>query len=342
MGDPVRLPLPVRGELNTTDPTSAMPAGSLIEATDLSHRALGPRPGRSRSATAQGLTGIGRSVYEFDGVDDFLLFNYTAEQMVLGVEWTLDILFEPSAVGVDSGTLFVLGTSAHRDIWVYLDGSGAAGANPRTVRAQVSPSTVGVSSGTTASVQNTTQRTLASIGNPATDPTLIYHARLVRSMVNNNAADTVVTLYVNGASSQANLSTSMGHAYGTSGGIYLGSKYNDAGDFYGGWIYKTLLRNGVFTDLQDGWQGITPTLCKNVLFCASGGPASQWVGSTSCADELSRFRNYGAEFGTPLTDSLTAWPGVFPVNAIEHYTDQTGRNFNLVEAGGRLFWERVT
>lgn len=335
MPAPTPFGIPVDGPLDTANPESNRQTGTLVSAIDCAHTAIGPRPGRSRSATAQGLTGVGRLVYEFDGVDDYVLFPYNPGQMVLGLEWTLDLLFEPKAVGADSGTLFLMGNGTHQDIWIYLDGSGGAGTDQRTVVAKARASTSGGGSGNQGMIRDTTQRTLASAGTPAVDPTLMIHVRFIRS-----SGETF--LYVNGVltTSGGSVSGTVGHAY-VGNGIYLGSKYADAGDFYGGWVYKAMLRNGVFTNLADGWVDTPHTKVPNVLFYATGGPASLWVGATSPAQELSRYRNYGIVTGSPPSDTITKSPFMFPVQGMATYTDRMGRVWNAVVTNGRLFYERA-
>ncbi len=328
--------LPVTGPLNTADPESNRSAGTLVQATDTHHRYLGPRPGRSRAASAQGVAVVGRSVIEFDGVDDAVLFRYLAEQMTLGLEWTLDVLFEPTAVGSTSGTICALSAAAHTDIWLYLDGSGAAGSNPRNVVCTVRASDTSGASGAAVTVRDTTQRTLVAAGTPAADYTKIVHARVVR-----NAA--ALSLKVNGTETTGTgLSSTVGHAYagdGVSMGYYSASAANN---YFGGWIYKVLLRSGQWTNLRDAWMDHIHAKASHVLLAATGGLYQDWVSGGNIGAENSRFRNFGSVTGSPGTDSLTSMPFLFPVQGIGNYTDRAGRVWNVVPTNGRVFTQRAT
>lgn len=336
MGQLVPVPIPVTGDLNTSDPESNRPAGTLVQATDTHHRYLGPRPGRSRATSAQGVSIVGRTVIEFDGVDDYVLYRYLVEQMVLPLEWTLDVLFEPTAVGSGSGTLVSLSAAAHTDIWLRLDGSAAGGSLPRTVVATVQGSTTSGASGSAVTVRNTTQRTLSSIGTHAVDPALIYHARLVR----NGAA---LSLKVNGTETTGTgLSTTVGHAYAGDGLSVGGYSASLATNYYGGWIYKVLLRSGQWTNLRDGWVDMIHSKSNPVLLSSNGGLYQQWVGSGSFGQETSRFRNFGSVVGGPATDNLTASPFLYPIQMIKTYTDRSGRVWNMVVVNGRTFYQRAT
>ena len=288
------------------------------------------------STTAQGVAIVGRTVIEFDATNDYVLYRYLAEQMTLPLEWTLDVLFEPTAVGTTSGTICALNGAAHTDIWLYLDGSASGGTNPRNVVCTVQASNTGGSSGAAVTVRDTTQRTLSSAGTPVVDPVKIYHVRVVR----NGAA---LSLKVNGTETTGTgLSTTVGHAYAGDGISVGGLSSSLANNYYGGWIYKVLLRSGQWTNLKDGWIDMVHTKANPVLLNSTGGLYQQWVGSGSMGQETSRFRNFGSVVGSPTTDNLTASPFLYPVQAINTYTDKNGRVWNLVMVNGRMFYQRAT
>lgn len=337
MSEPTPISVPCNGRLNTADPESALPLGTLVQATDTAHRWIGPRNGRTRGAYAGDKAAIARSVYELDAVDDYFLFYYNSQQMVLGLEWTLDLVVEPTGVGSTSGTIFAMGNAAtHTDIHVRFLGSGSGPSDERKIRATVQSSSSSAASGSAVTVTDSTQRTLASAGTPATDPLLIYQIRLVR-----NGAD--LSLKVNGTETTGTgLSTTVGHNF-VGDGFYLGTHMTNANTYLGGWIYKGMLRSGVFNDLSDAWIDTPHTRSPCVLWATTGGQPQVWAGGSSgFVQELSRFKHYGSAVANPGTDTLSSWPFQATINGIGNYTDKHGQQFNLVCANGRLWWERAT
>lgn len=340
MGTPVPLPIPVSGPLDTTNPQSSVPEGTLIQATDVAHRWMGPREGHSTwnsvGAVSGAITNLPRAIYELDGTDDYWLHPYLAEQMEVGLQWTLDAVIEPKAVGSTSGTIFSMGDSTHTDIHLRLLGTGSGG-DERKVRVTVHASTSGGASGSAISVTGTEQLALASAGTPLGDFSKLHHIRVTRN-------GTALSLKVNGTEATGTgVNPAVGHTY-VGDGFYVGTHSTAANNYLGGWVHKVVLRAGVFTDIRDGWFECVHPKHPSVLFCTPGHVPWHWAGgSTGLVAELSRFRNAGVTGGTPSTDNVSLpGPWAFPMQGISKMTTREGVIYNVVVCAGTLFYQRAT
>lgn len=341
MPEPVAFPIPVRGALDTKDPESALPTGTLIDATDLAHRHIGPRPGRSVAGTVNGLSQPARTMLTFGGVDTYILYPYLAEQHVMGLGWSIDLVFEFTGLSSSPMAIYCHGSTANNDILITLLGSGSAAGDQRKVRAIVSASTASAIS-TTTTLTGTTQLTQSGGASPAVTPTVIHHVRLVR-----NAGS--LYLYVNGAleaSDTSTISSTVGNAGpGSDAGTALGrNSASAANTYFTGWIYKALVRNGIHQDLSDGFLDTCHASDPVVLLYANGGINLFFMTTEAinAGQEMSRFRNYGTVNGTEAYDSAANGFPSRPIQSIMHYTDRYGRLINLVECNGRIFYDRAT
>jgi hypothetical protein len=330
--------IPVKGRLDTVLPESASEMGTLRDATDLDHLNWGPRPGRSNVASiSSGNDAKPRFYYGMDGVDDYLLFPYLAEQMVWGLSWTIDLEFQFTGLSSSPMGIFCRGNGTTNDVFISLLGSGSAAGDRRKVRAIVNASTSGGAFSTTTTLTGTTQLAQGSVSIAAT-PTDIYTIKLVRNVG-------ALYLYVNGtleASDTSTLSTTVGNEYSPSGFEVGRNTSSAANSYYTGWVFKAMCRSGVHTDVTDIYMDSCHASAPVVLFQSGCGPVAFWVESGSAVIEQSRFRNYGTVGGAPSSDSILTWPASFPVQAINSMTDRYGRVWNLVMANGRFYYERAT
>ena len=341
MGQTVPLPLSVRGALDTADPESASAPGTLRDATDLAHRWWGPRPGRSTAATIIGLGQPTRNVYTFNGADTYITYPYIAEQYVMGLSWTIDILFEFTALASGVNTILSRGDGTNNDIQIGILGSASAAGDQRKVRVVVSASTSSAIS-TTTTLTGTTQLGLSANATPAADTTYLQHIRVVRNVGS-------LYLYVNGtleASDTSTLSTTVGNAGpGSSDGWVLGRNSPSAANTYlSGWIYKMLCRPGSYQTLTDGWLDVCHSTADPVVIHAPGGVHTFFLTqneATDAGEEMSRFRNFGTMAGTGSIVTLTGWPTASPIQGFGYYTDRYGRVINIAEVSGRIFQHRA-
>ncbi len=108
MGQRILVPLNVLAPLDTSNPLSSLPPGTLVTAEDLASRWWGPRLGGASLsqphdyATAAKLPGPG-DLLAFDGTDSYVSGVFASpEQRDLNDSWTLDLSFR--ATSVDHGT----------------------------------------------------------------------------------------------------------------------------------------------------------------------------------------------------------------------------------------------
>ena len=176
-----RLPLDltVRGPLNTSDPKSDRPPGTLLEAQDLAHRWWGPRRGRKTVAWPIGSESRqvtpGRAAINFTS-GDFVTGQIVDYAQDIKDSFTLDIVLRLRQAPAGSEEIFQWRTASAADLIVRLHSSATYG------RVQVFFNGISGGAHLTGS---------AILANGISDDTKIAHIRVVRD-------GTSAYLYVNG------------------------------------------------------------------------------------------------------------------------------------------------
>lgn len=104
MGKRAYIAIPVTGPLNTADPSTNRPVGTLLQGIDASTKAIGPRRGMEQQ-TWPGRIPTSVSIYtpgatpdfSFDGSSTYVKGTLAREQADLGNKWTLDLAFHAFA-----------------------------------------------------------------------------------------------------------------------------------------------------------------------------------------------------------------------------------------------------
>lgn len=320
MGNLIHVPLPTGGKLDTSVPAADLAPGQLVSAVDLAHRFWGPRQCRARLAnypSSTGYTGL-----RFYGVDGEIVFPYHGTQMDLGLQFTADCAFTCDALQTNDTTIFCMDyDTTNMALYVALQGSG--GGDPGTPIVYVR----GTGGG------NATLNGTTVIG---TD-TGLHTIRVVRN-------GTLLYLYVDGEleDTASGFSSGVSVAAGSAGeGLVVGRKITaEAPDsWWSGYIYQVNIRPGAFTDARV--IHALPNFPRAQSFRFVTRPGPRVTGDDMCLD-LSRFGNHGTIGGTVTEVELRTAGALVPACGIGHFIDGERTDYNVVLAGGRLDYGRIS
>ena len=338
MAQLVPVVFPVNGPLNTTDPMTNRPPGTLVEATDAALRWLGPRRGMTQKTWVyqanSGTNYPDPEVPIFDGNNGHGTCTMRAKrQFNLPTQWTLDTVIRPSGVSHSSDVnllIFQWDLNGIEAIGLYIKGGGAPSNAQRKLYAVVTPTSSAGVGGSAVTLTGTTQ---ISVGTAIENT---HHVRLVR-----DGASLVLTCDGVTEASSSSLSASQRHEAGTAVSVachaYLAGTSTGGNHLYAGRIYRTLLRTGAATDTTKGLRDFSFPSSQAVRFAQYGYDS---VGSDL---EFSPFRNAISWSGMTSSNVSEAAPWFQPgVQGGVYHTDVRGQSWNVVVAGGSIFWRRAT
>lgn len=332
MGAMQHVELPVSGRLDTANPSTSRPPGSLVEAIETAHLWWGPRPGFTQQTwPTRSATG-----YVLDGTNDYFdLYMRSQQQFNLPTKWTLDVVFRPTEVTHSSDTyvpIFQWYLSGVATIGIYLVAGGSLSGDQRKVRALVTPTSSPGVAGTSLDITGGTQ---VSVGTAVEN---VHHVRLTRdgdtlALRVDNVADATSTGLVAAQRHEAAVAAStVCHAYlGFASGLALGANH-----LFKGRIHTAVLRAGVVG--TDATKGLRP-----FAFSRAAGIRLAYFGNMNGGNNDQSL--FGNDFTTkPATTEAESngrpyW--LEPIQGGAHFVDAFGKPWNAVMTGGALLFRRV-
>lgn len=330
--------LPVSGPLNTNDPSTAVPPGTLRKAIDTRHVGWGNRMG-GRQQTWTGRipsSGISANVpgacpdFSFDGTNTYVKGTLPVEQKNLGNRWTLDIAIHAFAArstanAVQAFKWNIDGSITAIEVGHY--GSSHANANKGYAIVKTT-SSAGVVAGTYTLVGGTVP--FAAQSSLVTGGTVIrYFMRLIRD------GTTLTLLDSTGATAtDTTLLATEPHLGGSSvGNWYYGRDTGlGASTTFNGLVLRVLLR-----DVASA--AIAPQAIEHIF---PRSPSVRFFGtsalltSANVADQSS----FGSHGVVSSAGAVTAYDRHYPiaktVQGVGSFTDSNGQSLSAAMVGGLL------
>lgn len=331
----ILIPLDTRARLDSANPPTDRPPGTLVTALDVGSRWWGPRLGGKSFSNPHNMPSgdepRGQSVTTFDGAGAYVTGAFQSpEQRDLGTRWTLDIVFSADSVNhatFDEAIIFKWTTktsaTAIDAITVGIRGTSAGGSE-RTIRATITPTSSPDVAGTTKTLDSTTQLTVG------TDEQDRHHIRLVRDA-------RTARLYVNGASeaTAGGMSKSNGHVGSADVGQWELS--SGAAPNFKGIVYYATLRDGVYGNPERGYP--MPVFPRADAFRVAIDGMAQ---GTATVPDHSLYRAHGTPLNVGATSAPDQHPYPTPVQGMASFTDIKGRAWNVVVCGGMVYYRKVS
>lgn len=307
--------LNTRGQLDTTNPPTDRDPGTLVAADDMNHTYLGPREGvQSSERTSTHL--LVPSPPIFNGTDVYYYSGDLSLETMTDVPkaWTLDAWINADLSGTLPYTIFHL-KGTRGEIKLSIDASS-----------KIAFSFTGTSvRGTAASAYSTTDTGLTLTTNTP------YHIRIAKN------SGTTIEIRLNGndsgySVSNANLGYPIEEALtGAIKAYYIGATSTGA-DFFKGYIYGVMLRNGCFTDLP-----MDVTLPTAVPAGTHFYYLPDPLGAGYYRD-YSPYTLHARGFGTILySTNVNTYPSLAPVQGVGTFTNNSGRICQVVVVGGVIY-----
>jgi hypothetical protein len=343
----ISVPISTVGPLDTTNPPTDRPAGTLIEAINLGSRWWGPRiPNRADTWFGQRTTsGGGQSRYiTFDGSTTYINAQTSGDSVRdLGTRWTIDAWFGLADVDEDLSTVagsnlltvFMwnvgLSGSTVPAIQINVGGPNGPGADERKVICYVRTTSARNTVGNTYTIKSTSLVPVNTSGSWTNEFSKITHVRLVR-----NGSD--LRLYVNGVSEATQTVSATEPTEGSIGAAAsysIGYSAVGAGQNFIGIIPNVTLRTEAYLGPVVASQ-LVPQCphADDVRISVCGtyhGLADRTV--LDASDNQIHGKMY------PALGSVSAtWqvPGGAPVQGIGHYVNRSGKHITVAMIGGTL------
>ena len=327
-----------RGQLDTANPPTDRPPGTLVEATDVHLQHLGPRGGAMALSWPHGATAYPTAaprLITFDSSYDLTItgaLDYK-EQASLGTQWTFDMLLRVTSEAANHYDLFtwVCGTSPSlvRGILLTMQGTDdGAAARKLVVTTATAPT-----AGGTVTTYTLTSATALVVG--AADEN-IYHVRVVRDGAG-------LYLYLNGVldNSIATLTAENPSQNAGSDNTAYWSMCS-GGNNFPGQIYYVTMRTGAYRTVPMSAVMPRHTLFRNckLAIIPSLMSSSATLQANQYIPDYSRFEAHGMVvdgFASVATTASSSGLIGTPVQGIGHYTGVDGIASNSVMVGGRLY-----
>ncbi len=333
MAVPVFLNFPQSGPLDTTNPISDRPVGTLVEAANLASRWIGPRLGALSIAQARN-TSVSAAAprpvddyYRFTGAADERLFRNMVlqQQYLLPRSWTVDIVFAPEIMVGNSLVSIFSWTSPSGDNDIIAKYHTQGSGTPRVMQIEVN--TQGGASGE--NVMLGTQPIIpGSVGAESQN-----HIRIIRLRER-------LGFFVNGVLDQEIAIVDNYHGGGSAvwqiaGGLGVPR--------FTGIVHRVIVRQGGILSGVEGYSDYMFPMNDDIRLCVYGGrQIKESVAGTPVyhTRDYSRFGSDGKIDGTPdIIPALAEPPLRQAVQLITTFTDQRARRWNIYMVGGTLFWE---
>lgn len=332
-----RINLPVRGPLDTADPISDRPPGTLVEAIDLSPRYWGPRVGSLAFTRIWEGPGTA-SLYDYitlKGTNNArgLGRSYEPQFRDLGTTFTLDLWFRIeewtyAASAVEVG-IYEFSCSGIGDISVGVYG-GTQGGNELKLKVGI---TTSASRSSPASTVTITGTTALSTGTTELDK---HHVRVVRE-------GATATVFLNGAQDGQTTSLSatnpINSGFNSPGNVILGISSTSDLSFYGR-IFGAVLRDGAFDTHpiekvmpHDPWARTVRhyILGRDVTF----GGEHHFFDAGRFAVHPRLIYNSGSDYSVTSSND-NGFPAPAVVQGMRTWTSRYNRTVTSVMAGGAL------
>ncbi len=342
----ISVPISTVGPLDTTNPPTDRPAGTLIEAINLGSRWWGPRiPNRADTWLGQRITTGSRQ-------SQFLSFNGSTQYVYgvslndakrdLGLRWTVDVwagladvdsalstVAASNKLGVFDWSCGMSGSPAA--ILIYVGGPNGPGADLKKVVCVVKTSSSPGVVGNTYTIKSSSTLSVNTSGSWVSDFDKIAHIRLVRDKAN-------LYLYINGVlETTQTISATEPHqgTVGSPAGYGVGYASTGAAQSFIGIIPMVMLRTDAYLGPVVATQ-LVPQIANadDVRLCLAlidTGLARNAVLDSSDS------QMHGTFEPTRATVSAT-WqvPGGAPIQGIGHYINRNGKHVTAAMIGGTL------
>lgn len=328
---PIRLP--VRGQLDTANPVTDRPPGTLVRARDLHARYWGPRAGPkafTRVWEGPGTASLYDAITVTGATTDAIGRSYEDQFRNLGLQFTLDLWLQYPSAAYSAGSdrvgvcEFVIGTSGGS---LAVNLFGESHSDHERIEVITATTDGGVTPDAAVTVTATTR---LSIGSGQTDKA---HVRFVR----NGASGTLLLNGVSvGSTSALHATHGIGAAAGNAGAMYLHSSGSGNTTFRGR-ILAAALRDGAFSSAPVEASLPCAPRARNVHFYYLG--RSYALGGADHYFDAGPFGAHARIIGSNYTLAASndnAFPAPSPIQGMRSFTTRTGRSATAVVSGGVL------
>lgn len=335
----ISIPISTVGPLDTTNPPTDRPAGTLIEAINLGSRWWGPRiPNRADSWYGQFETdGSEQAQFmEYDGTSSQSIGRTMAEGIKnLGTSWTLDVWCGLKDAAADLAyanaypkiPVFAWATTPLIYVWITSPMSASGGDPLGTIHVQVKTTDNAGSVLHTYELQSNVVMPV-NTGGWSSNFDKIRHIRVVRS-------GSSLAMYVDGvvADSDTVAADEAHYVAASMPATWLMGTFTGGSGYFKGIIPCVSLRDGAHTTTFDsGLQPQNPWAkdCRLHIGCVYSGRSGDVL------IDASRSRMHGRHFPTTAAANQCVIPSGAPIQGIGNFVNRSGKPVTAVMVGGKL------